>query len=36
MFPQFEFNDTALMIIYLLIALVIPAVAVIGDDAKMR
>ncbi len=36
MFPQYEFNDTTLMIFYILMAIVIPAIAVLGDDAKMR
>lgn len=34
MFPQFEFSNTALMLIYLTIALLIPAVFLYFDDEQ--
>jgi hypothetical protein len=36
MFAQYDFNDTALMIIYLLIALAIPGIVMLFDNAKMH
>lgn len=36
MFSQYEFNDTVLMVLYLAMALVIPAIAMFFDDAKMH
>ncbi len=36
MFTQYEFNDTVLMVLYLAMTLVIPAIVLIGDNAKMH
>lgn len=36
MFPAFEFSDTTLMLIYLTIALLIPAVFVYLDNEQMH
>jgi hypothetical protein len=34
MFPTYHFNETALMLIYLTIALLIPAAAIYFDNAQ--
>ncbi len=36
MFPQFEFSDQILMFLYLGMAIIIPAIVMLGDDAKIR
>ncbi len=34
MFPTYHFNQTALMVIYLLIALALPAIAIYFDNRE--
>lgn len=36
MFPKYELSDTVLMVLYLAMALAIPAIAMYFDDAKMH
>lgn len=34
MFPSYNFNETALMLIYLIIVLLIPFIAIYFDDSQ--